>query len=197
MVYGPLSVRCTLPHSLHFLRAFLLLFLSSAPTHFDSTGCEYDLRAQATFHMFLTILWLIFFYLNKRLPPFVVSSRLAYATDSRYTVLLSTIIATITLSFRFSTTILCAVVCVRARTLRCVFVHLACDRVCVRKLLGIFDRLARLHKYQREWTVMVSTEFSFHVTSSSPHECFFVMPLSSPLLTCDDGQSGSGVEFRS
>lgn len=51
-----------------------------------------------------------------------------------------------------------------------------------------FDRYApRLHKYKREPTALVSTEFSFHVTSSSHEIC--VMLKVRHNIKCD-GQSG-------
>lgn len=47
-------------------------------------------------------------------------------------------------------------------------------------ICSVFDRLGRLHKYKREPSAMVSTEFSFHVTSSPPW--IFCYAKSSPAI---------------
>lgn len=135
--------------------------------------------------------------MNKRLP-FSLSLRLPSSAHfdirARHSHFLSTIIIiyrTITLSIRFSNHYFSFFLFVHRLDsfgLLCVFVLFACFAVDVcwcfirsTILLDEFDRYVRLHKYKRKSTVMVSTEYSFHVTSS-PHD-FFRYAQSSPPLS--------------
>lgn len=194
--------RRTLPH-ICFISLFASIFLFLSLFRYlarpvERTSEQVRITWKTTFHMVIFFHFMINFFVFEQKIAFFAKFALAVVGSLRYTCspfsfsfndyyylpyyyTIHSIFKPLffILPFRTSARLVRSLVCFRPVCMFrcwCVLVLYSFD-----DFAREFDRYVRLHKYKRKSTVMVSTEFSFHVTSS-PHD-FFRYAQSSPPLS--------------